>query len=160
MSIFETTALSAAGLASDDATAKAMKLRANIFEMTQAAEEAVLRPRDTGSWSHALRAALAARLARLNNEPVLAQQHLAAAGDFAPLADPERDGAAEGYGAVIAFMDKVGAETRDVGAADISALQAAGVNDANIVRLAELNAFLAYQFRVIAGLRLIRGAAE
>ena len=50
--------------------------------------------------------------------------------------------------------------TRDVGAADILALQAAGVSDANIVRLAELNAFFAYQFRVIAGLRLIRSAGE
>ena len=32
-----------------------------------------------------------------------------------------------------------------------------GVADADIVRLAELNAFLAYQIRVIAGLRLMKG---
>ena len=42
---------------------------------------------------------------------------------------------------------------------DIADLQAAGVADADIVRLAELNAFLAYQIRVIAGLRLMQGHA-
>jgi uncharacterized protein YciW len=56
-------------------------------------------------------------------------------------------------------MDKVAAHTREVEAGDIAGLQAAGVADADIVRLAELNAFLAYQVRLIAGLRLMRGAA-
>ena len=39
-----------------------------------------------------------------------------------------------------------------------SGLQGAGISDADIVRLCELNAFLAYQFRLIAGLRLLSGA--
>lgn len=153
MSIFDSTTL--AGVAPDSATGQAAESRANIFEMTQAAEQAVLRPRDSGPWPHDLRAALAARIARLNGEAALAERYLAAAGDFAPLADPAQDGAAEGLATVTAFMDKVAAETRAVEAADIAALQAAGVADADIVRLAELNAFLAYQLRVIAGLRLI-----
>ena len=71
------------------------------------------------------------------------------------MADPSTDGKAEGYGAVLALMDKVAARTRDVAASDIAKLQAAGVADADIVRLAELNAYLAYQMRVVAGLRLI-----
>lgn len=157
MTIFDTTAL--AGVRPGSATAKAAETRANIFALTQAAEEAVLRPRDTGPWPHALRAALAARIARLNGEAALAERHLAAAGDFAPLADLAQDGAAERLGVVIAFMDKVAVDTRAVVAGDIEALQAAGVADADIVRLAELNAFLAYQLRVIAGLRLMGAGA-
>ncbi|MDJ0631285.1 MAG: hypothetical protein QNJ44_23725 [Rhodobacter sp.] len=156
MSLFESTVLSAAGVVPGGEAAAAAETRANIFDMTRIAEDAVLRPRDTGPWSHPLRAALAARIARLNGENALAEHHMAAAGDFAALADPADDGASRGCGAVIAFMDKVAARTRDVQVRDITALQSAGIADADIVRLAELNAFLAYQLRVIAGLRLMR----
>ncbi|MEM6693987.1 MAG: hypothetical protein AAF626_04920 [Pseudomonadota bacterium] len=158
MSPKDTTTIEAAGVALEGALGAAIADRANIFDMTQAAEDAVLRPRDAGRWPHELRAALAARIARLNYEAALAERHLAAAGGFAALADAANDGVSEGYGAVIAFMDKVAAHTRAVEASDITALQSAGIADADIVRLAELNAFLAYQLRVIAGLRLIGNA--
>ena len=42
--------------------------------------------------------------------------------------------------------------------AQLDALKSAGIADADIVRLAELNAFLAYQIRLIAGLKLMQGA--
>lgn len=154
----DSTALKQVGIAADGALSEATAGRASIFEMTQAAEDAVLRPKDQGPWSHELRAALAARIARLNAEADLAAQYAEGAGAFADLADPANDGAAQGLAEVVSFMDKVAADTRNVAAADISGLQAAGVADADIVRLAELNAFLAYQIRVIAGLRLMKGA--
>ncbi|MGR3747126.1 MULTISPECIES: hypothetical protein [unclassified Paracoccus (in: a-proteobacteria)] len=151
----ETTALTGAGLTG--VPGAAVEGRANIFEMTQAAEEAVLRPKDCGAWSHELRAALAARIAVQNDEHALAERYAAGAGGFAPLAGPSQDGAAEGLAAVLAFMDKVAADTRNVASTDIAGLQAAGILDADIVRLCELNAFLAYQLRVVAGLRLMKG---
>lgn len=159
MSIFETTALSVAGITAETATGAAAATRANIMEMTQAAEEAVLAPEDTGAFPHELRAALAARVARLNGDDALAERYLARAGTFAGLADTGTDGSAEGLAAVVGFFDKVAARTADVAAEDIAALQAAGVSDADIVRLCELNAFLAYQIRLIAGLRLMQGDA-
>lgn len=133
--------------------------RFNIFRMTQAAEEAVLRPDVPGRWSPAMRAAMAARIARLNGETALADRYVQDAGAFAGLADPSADGAAEGLAPVLAFMDKVAARTRTVTAADVAGLQAAGVADPDIVRLAELNAFLAYQIRVIVGMRLMGSPA-
>ncbi len=154
-----TTVSKSVDIAGRPALADAVEGRANIFEMTQAAEEAVLRPKDAGRWSHALRAALAARIARLNDEADLAARYAADAGAFAALADPAEDGAALDLAPVVAFMDRVAANTRNVGGGDISGLQDAGISDADIVRLAELNAFLAYQIRVIAGLRLMAGAA-
>ncbi|MCK0140639.1 hypothetical protein [Aliiroseovarius sp. F47248L] len=154
----DTNALRHAGIAPDGGSAAAVEGRAAIFEMTQAAEDAVLRPKDEGPWSHELRVALAARIATLNGEADLAAQYADGACAFADLADPQNDGAAQGLAEVVAFMDKVAIDTRNVVAADISGLQAAGVADADIVRLAELNAFLAYQIRVIAGLRLMKGA--
>lgn len=144
-----------AGVGETGTVAEAVNLRSSIFEMTAAAEEAVLRPKDAGRWTHALRAALAARIASLNGDTELVARYIADAGDFAPLGNRDFDGEAEGLRAVLAFMDKVAMETRDVTATDIAALQSEGVADADIVRLCELNAFLAYQLRVIAGMRLM-----
>lgn len=152
----DTTALKGVDLDTGSASDDAVVGRANIFNLTQAAEEAVLRPQECGAWSHALRAALAARIAVLNDERVLAGQYMADAGEFAALADSSDDGADLGLAAAVAFMDKVAADTRNVAAPDISGLQAAGISDADIVRLCELNAFLAYQLRVMAGLRLMK----
>ena len=152
----ETTVLTQSGMAAGSAVSSTLEHRSNVFEMTQTAEESVLRPDDPGPWSHGLRAALAARVAAQNNENGLAAHYAADAAEFATLADPARDGAALGLAAVTAFMDKVATDTRHVTAADIGELQAAGIADADIVRLAELNAFLAFQMRVIAGLRLLK----
>ena len=55
-------------------------------------------------------------------------------------------------------MDRVAALPRDIAAEDIAALQEAGLPDADIVRLCELNAFLSYQCRLDAGLDAIAEA--
>ena len=58
---------------------------------------------------------------------------------------------------LIPFVDKAANDTKDIMAEDISKLQAVGVSDADIVRLCELIAFVAYQVRVVVGLRLMNG---
>lgn len=142
------------------ALSAALQGRANILEMTATAEAAVLRPADPGGWPHPLRAALAARIARLHGEAALADRYAAMAGDdpAARIADPAEDGGALDLGVVTAFVDRIAAAPRDATAADIAGLQAAGVTDADIVRLCEIIAFHAYQLRVIAGVRLMGGA--
>lgn len=159
MSLFETTVLTNAGVTPDSVAAKAVLTRKTIFELTQAAEDAVLRPREYGRFSHDLRAALAARVAQLAGDAGMAAHFLADAGDYAALADPAETGEAQDLSAVLAFVDKVANQTRDVAAEDIAGLQSAGVADADIVRLCELVAFLAYQLRVASGLRLMQGGA-
>lgn len=154
MSPFETTATEVAGVRRGGEAGAAAEHRAGIFEMTQAAEDAVLRPKETGAlFSHELRAALAARIARLSGDDMLADHHLARAGVKAPLADP----ATRDAGAIpmLAFVDKVANHTRDITAEDTSSLRSAGMADADIVRLCEVIAFMAYQIRVVAGLRLL-----
>lgn len=148
-----------AGVASDSATARTAGGRATVLTMTQAAEDAVLRPHAYGAFPHALRAALAGRVALLGGDEVLAAHYLAAAGDKAPLADPDQSGTDQDLAEVLRFVDKVANQTRDVVADDIAGLQSAGVADADIVRLCELVAFLAYQLRVIAGLRMMEGTS-
>lgn len=135
----------------------ALEARNNILQMTQQAEDAVLKPADAGRWSHSLRAALAARMASQNGLTDLADHYSSMILDEAlkPIADLDSDGNAQGLGHVVSYMDRVAVRPRDVVETDISNLQASGVSDADIVKLTELNAFMAYQARLVAGLRLI-----
>ena len=154
MNPLETTAPAVAGLRSGDPAAAAVRGRANVFDMTRAAEEAVLRPNEAGAFPHEMRAAVAARIARLAGEGALADRHVAGAGGMAWIADPEEAGGE--HAAMLAFIDKVANAVREVEAEDIARLRAGGMSDADIVRLCELVAFIAYQLRVVAGLRLMR----
>lgn len=158
--LFKTTALAASGVTETSSAGAAVLLREKAMGQTQAAEDAVLAPERPGAWSASVRAALAVRIARLNGNAELAEHYADRITDdtASPLADPANDGSKQGLAAAVAFMDKVAAHTREVRAEDIEALKSAGIDDADIVRLAELNAFLAYQIRLIAGLKLMRGA--
>ncbi|MEM9630584.1 MAG: hypothetical protein AAGA50_04610 [Pseudomonadota bacterium] len=151
------TILSQAGVTPDSTLSRVVSSRGNIIGMTQVAEEAVLRPKETGAFSHDLRASIAARVARLAGDEALAAYYAADAGQYAALADPGTPGVQyKELAAVLSFVDKVANQTREATADDVAGLQHAGVSDADIVRLCELVAFLAFQIRVIAGLRLMQ----
>lgn len=144
-------------LAGDDistAPFEALNSRKDVFEMTRQAQNAVLKPADAGGISHALRSALAARIANANGNPYLAALYGAnAAGSaYAQIVQADFTPASAFEQKVVAFTDKVANDTKAVIADDIAVLQEAGLADADIVRLCELNAFLAYQIRVAAGL--------
>jgi len=155
--VFETTVLSMSGLELKSVAGRAVDNRSNIFNMSDAAEEAVLRPKEYGAFEHGMRAALAARIAFLNHEDALAQKYLEDAGNFKKMANPSYKGETKDLTSILLFMDKVAKDTRNVKAEDIATLQNVHVSDADIVRLAEINSFMAYQIRLIAGLRLMKG---
>ncbi|WP_295807518.1 hypothetical protein [uncultured Nitratireductor sp.] len=140
--------------------------RADIMAMTQATHDAALKPGDPGGLSHGERAALAARVARLNADNKLAAHYMAlleetgAGDDISAMADPAHKGNGNTrQAALLTYTDLVSTHPRDTTPEDIEALKSAGVSDADIVRLSELNAFLAYQIRVIAGLKLMKATA-
>lgn len=160
MNLLDTTIFQMAGVGPSDELAAVLSARGNIMQMTQKAEEAVLCPRDSGAFDHQLRAALAARIARLAEDETLANHYEGNAGGFADLAQSETTGAVHGLGDVVAFVDRVANQTRDVASQDIATLQGAGVLDADIVRLCELVAFVSYQVRVVAGLRLMQEVSK
>jgi uncharacterized protein YciW len=54
------------------------------------------------------------------------------------------------------YADRLTLAPREATRADIEALKAAGLGDADIVRLAELAGFVNYQLRVVAGLKLLK----
>ncbi|RDJ03793.1 CMD domain-containing protein [Rhizobium grahamii] len=144
------------------ALAEAMERRAEILRLSEAAHDAVLLPRDPGGLSHGLRAALAARMARQNNNEALARHYdslLTRAGEplVATLVDPGTTVEDLRVAEIVRHVDRLTLAPREATRAHIHALRDVGVTDADIVRLSELAAFVSYQVRVIAGLGLIGG---
>ena len=129
--------------------AAAMAERTALLQASEANYAAVLTPQDPGGLSHPERFALAARIAQLSGDAKLAAHYTAHAANLP--ADARMT-------AILRHTDLVTLTPKDATAADIAALQEAGVDTADIVRLSQIIAFVSYQVRVIAGLRLI-GAA-
>lgn len=158
MNIIETLVSAKPG----SALAVAMKKREEILRLSQAAHDAVLLPRDPGGLSHGLRASLAARMARHNGNEALGAHYdtlvdRAGEPDTALLATPGITVADPRTTEIVRHADTLTLAPREAGRANIVSLRAAGVTDADIVRLSELAAFVNYQVRVIAGMALIGG---
>lgn len=142
---------------------EALEQRSNIIAMTEQVHDAALTPVEPGGLSHGERAALAARIAGLGGQEALVAHYRAlmeqasASDETAAMADLSSDGGGDRRrAALIAYVNRATISPSDFDASDIEVLKAAGVNDADIVRLAELVAFLAYQIRLVDGLRLMK----
>lgn len=155
------------GAGARPALAAVLAGRAELMAATEGNLRAILSPRDPGGLPRQERLAFAARMAAMNGEAALAAHYRAeldadpAATDaLRRLADP--DDAAPATPRLAAMRRHVDLVTRTPRMAtreDIAALRAAGIAEADIVRLAQLIAFLSYQVRVLAGLRVIGAAA-
>ena len=99
-------------------------------------------------------------MARQNSNAALAGHYdslVASANEpaTASLADPKNSVSEPRLAEIVRHADRLTLAPRDATRAHVEALRGAGVNDADIVRLAELAAFVNYQVRVIAGLKLL-----
>jgi uncharacterized protein YciW len=153
-----------AGVSPGSSLGAVLDRRAEIMALSQAAHDAVLIPRDPGGIDHALRAALAERMSvHLGNADLAAhyREMLEAAGstvELAGIADPAQPALSAGRtAAIVRHVDMVTKSPRDASGADIQALREAGISEPDIVRISELVAFVNYQARVIAGLKLLVG---
>lgn len=153
-----------AGAGSRPEMTAALNERAELMRASQASYEAILNPREEGGLSRAERLALACRMAHLNGEAGLARhyrQALSEANDAsaAKLADPGSPAPRDARrAAMVRHVDLVTERPRAATRQDIQALKAVGMKEADIVRLAQLIAFVNYQVRVIAGLKLLEAA--
>jgi uncharacterized protein YciW len=140
---------------------QALNARAEILRLSEAAHDAVLLPREPGGLSHGLRAALAARMCRhLGDEALTAhyESYLAHSSDLdlVALARPGGVCCDPLHDAMARHTDLLTLSPREATRRDIVALKAVGVSEADIVRLSELAAFVNYQLRVLAGLKLLK----
>jgi uncharacterized protein YciW len=150
-----------AGVPAMSRLGQALTTRVEILRLSEAAHDAVLVPREPGGLSHGLRAALAARMCRHVGDDALVahyESYLAHSSDL-DVAALARPGAASGdplSDAMARHADLLTLAPREATRQDITALTAAGASEADIVRLSELAAFVNYQLRVVAGLKLLK----
>ena len=161
--IFRSIVVEAGGIAADHPLAAVIAGRSDVMQLTQASHDAALKPEPPGGLSHAERAALACRMARLSDEEMLARHFEAMipeSGGRQAIADPAFDGTDdERTRAILRHTDLVTVDPKRAAEADIAALKSAGILEPDIVRLSELIAFVGYQVRVVKGLRLMAEAA-
>lgn len=153
----------AAGLSQDDPVFEARRFRPEFVQGAELCRLSVLQPAADRGLSPALRVAIARRISALNADQVLVADYHAQLLDLEPtesqLALANGDTAREEPLATIArHVDLVTLAPGDAQASDIARLSDAGLDNPQIVALSELIAFVNFQTRVAAGLRLMRSA--
>lgn len=154
------------GIEPGSALAEVVAGRADIMALTQQTHDGALMPENPGGLSHAERAAFACRIAKINDDKDFEahfeamMEKVGASDTTARIADIWFDGGSDArFKALIRHVDLVAHAPKDATRRDIELLREAGIAEPDIVRLAELVAFVSYQIRVAAGLRLMRGLA-
>lgn len=151
------------GIGSDTELYRIRRERPDFVDGTELCRQTVLTPAHGFDLGHALRAALAARMARFIGQEELAVNYdamLVKAG-----ATPLLSGIAAGADlpedadafvrAILRHADLVTKTPRNNTKADIEALEAAGLSNPQIIALSELIAFVNYEARVIVGLAML-----
>lgn len=153
-----------AGIAPDSAAARARAARPEAVRAAQGSYRTLLEPDDLAGVSHREREVVALRVATLTPDAALAAWHrerlrgfavpnavIAAVAQF-----PAGDAALSPR--EIAILRHTDLLTRQPGAATpahVAALQEAGLTPRDIVTVSQLIAYLSYEVRVLAGVRLL-----
>ncbi|WP_349295296.1 esterase (plasmid) [Thioclava sp. 'Guangxiensis'] len=151
----------AAGLKPHDPVYRARRARPEFVEGAEICRASVLAPEHGLGLDGDLRHALALRMARLNEDEALVAQYSEALAHLDPL-DPlvalgnGATGLEAPHAAIARHVDMVTLTPWQAGPEHIRALEAAGLSSPQIIALSELIAFVNFQTRVAAGLRLLR----
>ena len=145
----------AAGLAPGSPLHSVRRFRAKVVEATQASHDALLQQPVEGL-SSADRLRVAAHVCSVAAAASLAHHY-----EERLASDGGRDAPpSPALPAMLHFAAALTTDPRRGDRAALDALRRAGLGDAAIVALAQLVAFLAYQLRVVAGLRAIGASQE
>lgn len=154
-----------AGLAADSPLAGLRRERPDVVKHLQGSDAAIFAPNDDGGLTRAERAAAALRVATLLRDDALETHYrvrLAAldpSGTLVKTVEGKAEITEVRWDAILAHVDLV---TRGPGSAerkDIDNLLAAGLSSHAVVALSQLIAYVNFQSRVLAGLRMLKGAA-
>ncbi|WP_343550897.1 hypothetical protein [Pantoea sp.] len=153
----------AAGLTTDDALYATRRLRPEFVDGAEQCRQSVLTPNDDQGLAEDLRLALAQRMAMLNSDAALQADYQAQLEQQRPsdallaLAAGATD-LAEPLATIARHADLVTQQPMNATEQHIRLLEQAGLSNPQIVALSELIAFVNFQTRVAAGLRLLRSA--
>jgi CMD domain protein len=151
-----------AGIAPGSRLAELRRQRAEVFRHSQGSHDVLLLPSDPGGVSRAERAAIALRVALAAKDEKLAAHYrdlLRKAGGEALLAPVEHPSAGDSparFAALLRHVDLVAAAPGRATQADLRRLAALGLTSRDIVAVSQLIAFVSFQTRLLAGLRILQ----
>jgi len=154
-----------AGLAPGTAAFELRRQRPDVVKHLQGSDDAIFSPADDGGLTPAERAASALRVAELLRDDALTGYYRARLATLDPagtLARTVEGGAqiTEGrWDAILAHVDLVTRGPASAERDDIDELTAVGLSSHAIVSLSQLIAYVNFQSRVLAGLRMLKGAS-
>jgi uncharacterized protein YciW len=135
--------------------AELRRQRPDVVRHLQGSDEAIFAPQDDGGFTRAEREAAALRIATLLRDGVLEEHYrrrLVALGETHPLTGQRAI-------AVMEHVDRVTTNPDSATKRDIDGLIAAGLSPHAVVSLSQLIAYVNFQSRVLAGLRMLKGAS-
>ncbi len=153
----------AVGLNAEDALYATRRLRPEFVDGAEQCRLSVLAPNDDQGLAPDVRLALAQRMAQLNGDAELQRDYQAQLAALQPsdalltLAAGASD-LAEPLATIARHTDLVTRQPMNATEQHIRLLEQAGLSNPQIVALSELIAFVNFQTRVAAGLRLLRSA--
>ena len=141
-----------AGIAPGSRLAALRAERPDVVRHTAGAEAALMHPVDPGGVSPAERAAIARDVARHHADARLADHYSGLIEDgVGALTGPR-------WAAVAAHVAMIARAPRNATPDHIARLRQVGLSERDIVTVAQIVAFVSYQVRLIAGLRLMGGS--
>jgi uncharacterized protein YciW len=144
-----------AGLPDGSAIAALRRLRPEVVRHLQGSDDVIFAPAHHGGFTRPEREAAALRVATLLRDGTLEehyQRRLVALGETNPLTGPRGE-------SIRAHIDCVTMTPDSARQADLDHLSAAGLTPHAIVSLSQLIAYVNFQSRVLAGLRMLRDAS-
>jgi CMD domain protein len=153
-----------AGLAADSPVAALRRQRPDVVRFTQGTDEAIFAPIDDGGLTRAERAAAALRVATVIHDRILQDRYQALLepldedGNLLRSADVEAGTDDARWATVIAHIDRVTTDPDSATKEHIDGLIAAGLSPHAVVSLSQIIAYVNFQARVLAGLRMLRDA--
>jgi uncharacterized protein YciW len=144
-----------AGLSDGAAIAALRRQRPDVVRHLQGSDDAIFAPAHHGGFTRPEREAAAARVATLLRDGALEehyQRRLVALGETNPLTGARGE-------TILAHIDCVTMTPDSATRADLDRLGAAGLTPHAIVSLSQLIAYVNFQSRVLAGLRMLRDAS-
>lgn len=157
----------AAGLQASDTLFDLRRKRPEFLNGAEVCRPSVLAPKDEAGLGAAIRAALAFRMARQNEDAALFDQYQTTLRAAAPTSNESAiaDGADARtldapYDAIAQHSDLITRTPSKATADDIDRLVQAGLSNQQIVALSELIGFVNFETRVATGLRLLKSAGD
>jgi CMD domain protein len=147
-----------AGLEPNSHVAALRRQRPDVVRHMQGSDEAILSPNDHGGLLPSERLAAALRIAELLRDGDLASHYRQRLGTLAGGPQEAAGNTGQRRAVILAHVERVTLRPHDARRAHIDELLAAGMSAQAIVALSQVIAYVNFQCRVLAGLKMLRGA--